>query len=381
MRLKIVTKLFISVLIIVPAAIIINGFSMPPKNISQKNPVVVKTGDDDKPAEEVYKNIQVLKGMPSNDLHFVMHFMRASLNVKCSFCHFHDEKTNTWNFESDTLEEKRTAREMITMVKNINTQNFEGNMGVTCYTCHRGSTNPMKTPPLPQQPPPDQMHIEHPEDIPTVEAVMNNYSKALGVTDPSTVKTKYSKGTSMLWDGKSFPVEIYQEAPDKFLSILTAPDGSKIYRGYDGKNGWTKNGDNIQDVEGYALDMLRSYADFYAQLNPKGKYSDIKVLGTDTANGSSCYVLRAIISDKKTDRLYFDISTGLLTKVTTYSKSILGNLPERIQYTNYASAGGIMAPMNVEFSYLDPWAEVSRQFTEVKYNISLDNISFTKPSK
>ena len=92
-------------------------------------------------------------------------------------------------------------------------------------------------------------------------------------------------------------------------------------------------------------------------------------------------MLRAIISDKKFDRLYFDISTGLLSRVTTYSKSILGNLPERIEYTNYSSSGGIMAPMNVEFSYLDPWAEVSRQFTEVKYNVSLDNISFTQPAK
>ena len=40
-----------------------------------------------------------------------------------------------------------------------------------------------------------------------------------------------------------------------------------------------------------------------------------------------------------------------------------------------------MAPMNVEFSYLDPWAEVSRQLTEVKYNVPLDNISFTMPAK
>jgi len=375
MKFNTVSKLFIGIFLIVPAAIIINGFTMPQKNLSHK-----KGGDDDKPAEEVYKNIQVLKGMPSNDLHMVMHFMRASLNVKCSFCHVHDEKTNTWNWESDSLEEKKTAREMITMTKNINNQNFEGNMGVTCFTCHRGSTNPMKTPSLPQQPPKDFTHEDR-DKLPTVDVILDNYNKVLGVTDPSSVKTKYSKGTSMLWDGKSYPVEIYQQAPDKFLSILTAPDGSKIYRGYDGTTGWTKNGDNIQPVEGYTLDMLKQYADFYGQINPKGKYSDLKVIGTDTANGGNCYILRAIISDKKFDRLYFDISTGLLIRVTTYSKSILGNIPERIEYTNYSSAGGIMAPMNVEFSYLDPWAEVSRQFTDVKYNVSLDNISFTKPAK
>ena len=375
MKFTTTAKLFTAIFLIVPAAIIINGFTIPQKNISH-----VKPGDDDKPAEEVYKNIQVLKGMPSNDLHMVMHFMRASLNVKCSFCHLHDEKANTWNWESDSLEEKRVAREMITMTKNINNQNFEGNMGVTCYTCHRGSTNPMKTPPLPQLPPKDFTHEDR-DKLPAVDVILDNYTKALGVTDPSTIKTKYSKGTSMLWDGKTYPLEIYQQAPDKFLSILTAPDGSKIFRGYDGKTGWTKNGDNIDTVEGYSLDMLKQFADFYGQLNPKGKYSDLKVIGTDTADGSNCYVIRAIISDKKFDRLYFDMNSGLLARITTYSKSILGNIPERVEYTKYASAGGIMAPMNIEFSYLDPWAEISRQFTDVKYNVPLDNISFTVPSK
>ncbi len=376
---KNILKITLSVILIVILTIIINGLTV--KNKLTFAEVNKKSGDDDgKPAEEVYKNIQVLKGMPANDLHMVMHFMRSSLNVKCSFCHLHDDKANTWNWESDSLEPKRTAREMITMTKNINNQNFEGNMGVTCYTCHRGSTNPAKTPPLPQVPPKDFTREDR-SKLPTDNIVMDNYFKAMGITNPADIKTKYSKGTSTLWDGKSYPVEIYQQAPDKFLSILTAPDGSKIYRGYDGKTGWTQNGNDIQPVEGYSLEVLKQYADFYHELNPKLKYSDLKIIGSDTVDGSNCYVLRGTVSDKQFDRLYYDINTGYLVRITTYSKSVLGYIPERIEYGSYVSAGGIMAPMTVEFSYLDPWAEVSRQFSEVKYNVSPDNISFTMPVK
>src|SRR5947207_3104935 len=147
---KLIINLFLSTFVIISVSIFADGFTFKKSN-DEKN----LFDDDDKPAEQVYKNIQVLNGMPAGDLHWVMHFMRASLNVKCSYCHLHDEKTNTWNFESDSIEEKRTAREMITMVKSINTQNFEGKNAVTCFTCHGGHTNPMRTPPLPQVPPPN----------------------------------------------------------------------------------------------------------------------------------------------------------------------------------------------------------------------------------
>ena len=42
---------------------------------------------DDKSAEQVNKNIQVLKGLPNSQLLTVMHFMRTSLGGRCDYCH------------------------------------------------------------------------------------------------------------------------------------------------------------------------------------------------------------------------------------------------------------------------------------------------------
>ena len=40
-----------------------------------------------KTAEQVYKNIQVLRGMPAEQLNDAMHVIRGALGVGCEFCH------------------------------------------------------------------------------------------------------------------------------------------------------------------------------------------------------------------------------------------------------------------------------------------------------
>jgi hypothetical protein len=89
-----------------------------------------------KMAEEVYKNIQVFNGKPAPQLMDAMHSFTRSLGVKCDFCHVEGA------FDKDEKEEKVTARKMILMARKINADNFDGHMSVTCWTCHRGSTEP-----------------------------------------------------------------------------------------------------------------------------------------------------------------------------------------------------------------------------------------------
>src|SRR5438445_2802690 len=91
-------------------------------------------------AEQVYKNIQVLKGVPADQLIPAMQFIAASLGVQCDFCHLENA------FEKDDKETKQTARKMMEMMFAINKDNFDGHREVTCNSCHRGSTDPMAIP-------------------------------------------------------------------------------------------------------------------------------------------------------------------------------------------------------------------------------------------
>jgi hypothetical protein len=63
-----------------------------------------------------------------------------SLGVQCDFCHVMGA------FEKDDKPQKQTARKMLMMAHQINADNFNGHMRVTCWTCHRGSSEPASAP-------------------------------------------------------------------------------------------------------------------------------------------------------------------------------------------------------------------------------------------
>src|SRR5688572_31968942 len=92
-----------------------------------------------KTAEQVYKNIQVLKGMPAAELEPTMAFISGSLGVKCNHCHVNP-------FEKDEKPTKSTARRMMRMVLDLNKGSFNGEKAVSCFTCHRGKPHPVSVP-------------------------------------------------------------------------------------------------------------------------------------------------------------------------------------------------------------------------------------------
>lgn len=87
-------------------------------------------------AEQKYKNIQLLKGLPSERLMKVMFAFKSSLGVDCTHCHIKDQ------FEKDDKPQKQTARKMIQLVRDTNTKLGTTTSRVTCFTCHRGQTRP-----------------------------------------------------------------------------------------------------------------------------------------------------------------------------------------------------------------------------------------------
>ena len=109
----------------------------------------------EKTVDQTRKNIRVLKGLPESQLFPLMNFVATSLGVKCNFCHVQQGKDPKTGFdiviwESDDKPEKQTARRMMQMVLSIKANDkvdFREN-AVTCYTCHRGQTQPVGLPPM-----------------------------------------------------------------------------------------------------------------------------------------------------------------------------------------------------------------------------------------
>jgi len=83
------------------------------------------------------KNLQILT--PDNYRAAMQSFTQA-LGVDCNFCHVQDRS-------ADDKEEKKTARMMLTMTREINAKWTDGKQHVRCYTCHRGAQMPLTDPP------------------------------------------------------------------------------------------------------------------------------------------------------------------------------------------------------------------------------------------
>ncbi len=101
-------------------------------------------GKENMPAESVFKNIRIFKGVPAGRVVNIMgRGFSPALGVSCGFCHV------VGAYEKEDKEEKQTARVMYAMVNSIN-KDFMVKLAepgrnpptVNCSTCHRGMTRP-----------------------------------------------------------------------------------------------------------------------------------------------------------------------------------------------------------------------------------------------
>src|SRR5438552_10613388 len=163
-----------------------------------------QAGAQEKPlmAEDVFKNVQVLKGIPVNQFMETMGFFSAALGYNCTNCHG-DEVLGNWEKYAVDIALKRTARRMIQVVNTINKDLFGGREAVTCYTCHRGSPAPKVVPSLLEQysePPaddPNEVEISRrATGAPAPEAVLNRYIQVIGGAQKLAALTSFAgKGT------------------------------------------------------------------------------------------------------------------------------------------------------------------------------------------
>jgi hypothetical protein len=96
-------------------------------------------------AELVYKNIQVLKGLPASEVLTIMKAITADLGVRCEFCHVTAPGSDIPGFyawSNDDVAAKKTARVMIRMVETLGKEYFAGRKGPSCWTCHLGTVKP-----------------------------------------------------------------------------------------------------------------------------------------------------------------------------------------------------------------------------------------------
>src|SRR5215475_13775121 len=208
-----------------------------------------------KTAAQQFKNIQVLKDIPADQLIPAMQFISASLGVDCEICHIERAP------EKDDKDEKKFARHMMEMQMNINKDNFEGKRWVTCYSCHRGAAKPISVPVISaEEKMPEMKSVTEADQsaYPKPEALFEKYLAAVGGSDTlAKITSRVQKGSVMFGNQKS-SIEVYSKAPNQRVSIVHRKD-SDSFTGFDGKIGWMSvpgrvRPMNAQDSDGIRMD-------------------------------------------------------------------------------------------------------------------------------
>ena len=94
-------------------------------SLLRSTPTSAQTAPEEKPqmADDVFKNVQVLRGLTVDEFMGTMGFIAASLSMNCIDCHSVEAASDVTKYAVDTPV-KQTARKMILMVKSINAANF-----------------------------------------------------------------------------------------------------------------------------------------------------------------------------------------------------------------------------------------------------------------
>jgi photosynthetic reaction center cytochrome c subunit len=329
-----------------------------------------------KTAAQEFKNIQVLKDIPSDQLIPAMQFISASLGVDCEYCHVEHAR------DKDDKKPKLAARKMIEMMLTINQENFEGHREVTCYSCHRGAAKPISVPVISAE---EKMPETVPDKsvdkstFPKPETLLDKYLAAVGGPDAlKKITSRVQKGFIVAFGNQKMPIDIYSKAPNMRVSTVHSKDMDSV-TAYSGKIGWmsmrgTVHPMNTQESEGAQMD-----ADLSLPAHLSAMFSRLDLEQDEKVDGHATWLVIGHREGKPSVKLYFDRQSGLLLRLVRYTDSPLGLNPLQIDFANYRDSGGVKIPFR--WTQSRPGNRFTIQIESSEQNVPIDDSKFAPPSR
>jgi hypothetical protein len=338
-------------------------------------------------AEEVFKNVQVLKGIPVGEFMDTMGFFSASLGSNCVHCHV-DESLTHWEKFAEDVPRKRAARQMIQMVNTLNSANFGGAHVVTCYSCHHGDVRPENVPSLLSQyslPVEDPNKVEIVPDAPpdpSADQILDKYIKALG--DPQHLTSFVAKGTYEGYDTyeQKVPLEIFAKEPRQRTMIVHTQSGDTTTT-FDGGSGWVAAVDKpvtlLALTPGGETDGARLEADLAFPAHIKTSLSAWRVGFPLTAiDDRPVQIVQGTGAGGTRVKLYFDVESGLLVRTLRYTNTAVGLVPTQIDYSDYREVSGVRMPFHWVVTWTDGRSTID--LSDVQANVPIGPGRFARPA-
>jgi hypothetical protein len=345
------------------------------------------SGQPGQMAEEVFKNVQVLKGIPVDEFMNTMGVFSAALGMSCEDCHAAND--SKWeNYALDTSAKKQMARRMIVMMSGLNKASFGGRQMVTCYSCHRGGNRPKVTVNLGTLygAPPE----EEEDDIvapaagaPAADQLLDKYIQALGGAQRLAGLTSFvARGNSSGYGPESDkrPFEIYAKAPAQRTTIIHTDNGDST-TAYDGRAGWIAaplRPVPVLALTGGDLAGVRLDAELSFPTRIKQALGQWRVGRPAVIEDRKVQVVQGTSAGGALATFYFDDESGLLVRMIRYAGSPVGRIPTQFDYADYREVSGVKIPFRWTMTWLDGREKV--ELSEVQPNTAIDAAKFAKPA-
>jgi hypothetical protein len=338
-------------------------------------------------SDQLFKNVQVLKGITIPEFMGTMGVFSASLGMSCEDCHAADDRA--WeNFAVDNPR-KRQARRMIMMMQEINKNYFGGRQVVTCFSCHRGADRPKTAADLAVlygEPPPDPRHvIAQAPNQPTPDSILDKYIQAAGGAQRLAAITSFTATGQAVGYGpesaEERKVEVYAKAPNQLTTIIHTGNGD-ITTTHDGQNAWvaaplrqpvpvmTLTG---QELEAANLDMAVAFPARFKQALTKWRTGFPTTIDDKEVNVVQGTGMTGIVAT-----FYFDAESGLLVRQMRYVESPVGPLVTQIDYDDYKDVNGVQMPHHILQTWLDGRENI--MLDQIRANAVVPATRFNKPA-
>ena len=125
-------------------------------------------------------------------------------------------------------------------------------------------------------------------------------------------------------------------------------------------------------------DLKRDAAMFpIARLRELAKSANVEK--KEAVDGSMAYVLSASAGAHAIERYYIDSASGLLLRRAIITTTLIGNIPDQIDYSDYRPVDGVKVPFTVKVAGVDPRDNMTQHFTTIEQNVKVDAKKFVMP--
>src|SRR4051794_23748207 len=329
------------------------------------------------------KNVQLLTNLSDAQLGLAMSNMSASLGVRCDFCHVFNEQTKSLDFPNDAKQEKKTAREMIKLVLDLNEKNFKGRPIVGCYTCHLGKEHPSTVValPLPPAAPTKTHEAEEAERkaYPAAKDVIAKYITAIGgeaaakklATSPMT-----AAGTRTDAAGRSTPIEVFNAGGKTFVRSTPA-EGPAMTQMVSADSAWMQGRQGVRTMTGADAATSYLFARAYEPVTSLPEKSG--VFAKETVDGHETWVVGSQLDEHTRQRAWYDAPTGRAGGRLITVDPPGRRMPTQPDFDDYRDVNGVKVPFTVKGSSVNGGQNATRRYTSIDLSKAVDEKLFEAP--